>query len=82
MSGEQLKASREAVKADRGHEEQLIAAADADAEATLAKAAGFVASAEELNNSRTELSDEELEFVTGGGRGDYKHHANDMPIPF
>ena len=65
MSEEQLKAFLEAVKADAGLQEQLKAAGDADAVVTIAKAAGFVISAEELKKSQAELSDEELEGVAG-----------------
>ena len=61
MSEEQLKAFQEAVQADEGLQEQLKAAADADAVVAIAKAAGFAISAEELQ--ATELSDEELEGV-------------------
>lgn len=66
MSEEQLKAFQEAVKADAGLQEQLKAAADADAVVAIAKAAGFVISAEELKTAQAEISEEELEGVTGG----------------
>jgi predicted ribosomally synthesized peptide with nif11-like leader len=68
MSEEQLKAFLEAVKADAGLQEKLMAAGDADAVVTIAKAAGFVISAEELKKSQAELGDEELEGVVAGGR--------------
>ena len=64
MSEEQLKAFLEAVKADAGLQEQLKAAADADAVVAIAKAAGFAISADELN--KRELSEKELEGVAGG----------------
>ena len=67
MSEEQLKAFLEAVKANEGLQEQLKAAADADAVVAIAKAAGFLISAEELQRAQAELSDEELEGVAGGG---------------
>jgi predicted ribosomally synthesized peptide with nif11-like leader len=71
MSEEQLKAFLEAVKADAGLQEKLKAAKDADAVVTIAKAAGFVISADELQKAQAaqsyELSDEELEGVSGGG---------------
>ena len=67
MSEEQLKAFLEAVKADAVLEKKLNAAADADAVVAIAKAAGFVISAENLKQVRIELSDEELEIVSGGG---------------
>ena len=72
MSEEQLKAFLEAVKADAGLQEKLKAASkasDADAVVTIAKAAGFVISADELKKakeSQAEFSDEELEGVSGG----------------
>ena len=66
MSEEQLKAFLEAVQADEGLQEQLKAAADADAVVAIAKAAGFAISAEELQRAQAELSDEELEGVAGG----------------
>ena len=66
MSEEQLKAFLEAVKADAVLREKLKAAGDADAVVTIAKAAGFVISAEELNKAQAEISEEELEGVAGG----------------
>jgi predicted ribosomally synthesized peptide with nif11-like leader len=66
MSEEQLKAFLEAVKADAGLQEQLKAAVDADAVVAIAKAAGFVISAEELQRAQAEISEEELEGVVGG----------------
>ena len=70
MSEEQLKAFLEAVKADSALQEKLKAACDADAVVTIAKAAGFIISAEELKKSQEELSEElsarELESVAGG----------------
>ena len=65
MSEEQLKAFQEAVKADVGLHEKLKAAGDADAVVAIAKAAGFLISAEELQMSREEISEEELERVAG-----------------
>ncbi len=67
MSEEQLKAFLEAVKADAGLQEKLKAAGDTDAVVALAKAAGFVISAEELKRAQAEISEEELEGVAGGG---------------
>ena len=66
MSEQQLKAFLEAVKADAGLQEKLKAAKDADAVVEIAKAAGFVISADALKKAQAELSDEELEGVTGG----------------
>ena len=67
MSEEQLKAFMEAVKTDAGLQEKLKAANDADAVVAIAKAAGFLISAEELKKALAELSDEELEGVVAGG---------------
>jgi len=69
MSEEQLKAFLEALKADAGLQEKLNAAGDADAVVAIAKAAGFVISAEELKRAQADLSDEELEGVAGGNLG-------------
>ena len=66
MSEEQLKAFLEAVKADAGLQEKLKAAGDADAVVAIAKAEGFVISAEELKRVQAEVSEEELEGVAGG----------------
>ena len=66
MSEEQLKAFLEAAKADVGLQEQLKAAGDADAVVAIAKAAGFVISAEELKRAQAEISEEELEGVAAG----------------
>ena len=66
MSEEQLKAFVEAVKADAGLQEQLKAAGDADAVVAIAKAAGFVITAEELARAQAEALEDELESVAGG----------------
>ena len=70
VSEEQLKAFLEAVKADAGLQERLKAVKDVDAVVEIAKAAGFVISAEELKKAQAmpaiEISDEGLERVAGG----------------
>ncbi|KZR87501.1 Nif11-like leader peptide family natural product precursor [Synechococcus sp. MIT S9508] len=71
MSEEQLKAFLEKVKADTILQEKLKAAADSDAVVSVAKEAGFMISADDLKQYQSrgrELSEEELEGVTGGGR--------------
>jgi len=65
MTEEQLKAFLEAVKCDAGLLEKLNAASDDDADAAaveIAKAAGFITSAEELMKTAedTEISEKEL----------------------
>ena len=68
MSEYQLKAFLEAVKADAGLQEKLNAAADADAVVAIAKTAGFMIAAEEMQRAQAEISEEELESVAGGLR--------------
>jgi len=66
MSEEQLKTLLDAVKADVSLQEKLQATADADAVVAIAKAAGFVISAEDLQRAQAEVSEQELEGVAGG----------------
>ena len=71
MSEEQLKAFLEKVKADTSLQEKLKAAASPEAAIEIAKEAGFLITAEDIqsmNNNRetVELSDEELEGASGG----------------
>ena len=70
MSEEQLNAFIDAVKADEDLKEKLNAAADADLVVEIAKDAGFLISAEELQRAQSEVSEEELEGVAGGRRGE------------
>ena len=67
MAEEQLKAFIEAVKGDTSLQEKLKAAADSDAVLAIAKEAGFSISADDLKNAQSEVSEEELEGVAGGG---------------
>ena len=67
MSEEQLKAFLEKVKSDTSLQEKLKAAADNDAVAAIAKDAGFSISADDLKKAQSEISEEELEGVAGGG---------------
>ena len=64
MSEEQLKVFLEKLKADTSLQEKLKAAADTNAVVAIAKEAGFSISADDF---RSELSEEELENVAGGG---------------
>ena len=67
MSEEQLKAFLEAVKADNALQEKLKTAGDADAVVAIAKAAGFLISAEELLGFRfTKLVQKLLLLVKQG----------------
>ena len=66
MSKEQLKAFLEKVKADTSLQEQLNAATNIDAVVEIAKASGFVISADDLKKAQAEVSDEELENAAGG----------------
>ena len=56
------------VKADASLQEKLKAAADADAVVAIAKAAGFVISADDLKKAQSEISEEELAGLSGGGQ--------------
>ena len=76
MSEEQLKAFLEAVKADAGLQEKLKAAKDEDAVVAIAKAAGFVISADELKRGQAEISDEELKGVSGGAMSFFDHRRD------
>ena len=67
MSEEQLKAFLEAVKADAGLQGKLKAAGDADAVLAIAKEAGFVITAEELEWAQAEISQDELAGLIGAG---------------
>ena len=81
MSEEQLKAFLEAVKADTGLQEKLKAGKDVDAVVEIAKAAGFVISADEIKKSQAEISEEELEGVAGGTLPLFAHVVNTEQIP-
>ena len=82
MSEEQLRAFMEAVKADAGLQQKLNAAADADAVALIAKEMGFVISAEELQRAQagSEVSEEELEGVVGGGKTWFPTCGTNKPV--
>ena len=77
MSEEQLKAFLEKVKTDTSLQEQLNAATDADAVVEIAKASGFVISADDWNESQSEVSDEELEAAAGGVEKPYTYYPTD-----
>ena len=67
MSEEQLKAFLEKVKADTSLKEKLKAASP-EAVIEIAKEAGFLITAEDMQSATIELSDEELEGAAGGYR--------------
>ena len=69
MSEEQLKSFLEKVKTDTSLQQRLKAAADADAVVSIAKEAGFSISADDLKKAQSEISEEELEGVSGGTGG-------------
>jgi predicted ribosomally synthesized peptide with nif11-like leader len=66
MSEQQFKAFLEKVKIDTGLQETLKAAADSDAVLAIAKEAGFSISADDFTQAQSELSDADLEAVSGG----------------
>ena len=70
MSEEQLNAFLEKVKSDTSLQEKLKAAASPEAAIEIAKEAGFVITAEDIQSMQSatgELSDEELEGGAVGG---------------
>ena len=73
MSEEQLTALLAKLKDDAGLQEMLKGATDLDAAVAIAKEAGFdmskVELLEYLDSQTVELTDEELEGVTGGAGG-------------
>ena len=82
MSEEQLKAFLEKVKADTSLQEKLKAAGDVDAALAIATEAGFSISADDLKNAQSELSDEELEGLSGGYGNSYLgygHNCTNTP---
>ena len=66
MSEDQLKAFIAKVQGDTSLQEKLKAAANSDAVLAIAKEAGFSISADDLKNAQSEISEEELEGVSGG----------------
>ena len=70
MTEDQLKAFLEKAQGDDSLQEKLKTAADANAVAAIAKEAGYSISADDLTMAQLELSDYELERVTGGVKGD------------
>ena len=73
MSEEQLNAFLEKVKGDASLQEKLKAAASPEAALQIAKEAGFLITAEDIQSMQSataELSDEELESAAGGFRTD------------
>ena len=67
MSKEQLKAFLEKIKGDTSLQEKLKAADDADAVVAMAKDAGFMISADDLQPSLLRLSEADLEVISGAG---------------
>lgn len=66
MSEEQLKAFWEAIQADTALQQKLQGVTDPDAIVAIAKEAGFSISADELKKTQSEISEDQLEEVTGG----------------
>ena len=87
MSEEQLNAFLEKVNGDTSLQEKLKAAASPEAAMEIAKAAGFLITAEDVQSMQSEtveLSDDELEAAAGGYnpggwvRGAANHYAGKM----
>ena len=68
MSEEQLNAFLEKVKSDTELQEKLKAAGSNEAAIEIAKAAGFSITAEDMQSSTIELTDEELNGAAGGAQ--------------
>lgn len=66
MPKEQLKAFLEKVKGDASLQEKLKATGNFDAVVAIANDEGFVITADNLQQAQSELSEQELESVTGG----------------
>ena len=66
MSEEQFKAFWEAIQADTALQQKLQGVTDPDAIVAIAKEAGFSISADELKKTQSEISEDQLEGVTGG----------------
>ena len=68
MSDDQFKAFLEAVEADAALQEKVQAEANryADAVVAIAKEAGFGITAEDVKRAQLEVSEDDLEGVTGG----------------
>ena len=66
MSEQQLKAFLEKLEGDAAMQEKLKSTDDINAVVEIAKAAGFMISAEELKKTQAEVSERELEGVAGG----------------
>ena len=66
MTQEQLIAFIANAKGNTSLQEQLKAAADTNSVASIAKDAGFHLPADHFSKAQSELSEEELEGVTGG----------------
>ena len=78
MSEEQIKAFLEKLKGDTTLQAKLKAAANPDAVVSIAKEAGFSISADDLKNAQSEISEEELEGVTGGLDIDFETFNHDV----
>ena len=66
MSEEQFKAFITKAKVDQSIQEKLKAAKTSEEVVGIAKEYGYVFTANEIKNNRIELSEDELEGVTGG----------------
>ena len=67
MPEEQLKDFLEQVKGDTNLQQKLINAADVETVLSIAKEAGFSISEIDLKTGQSEVSEQELEFIAGGG---------------
>ena len=66
MSQEQLRTLLEQIKGDENLQKTIKEATDINSLVAVAEAAGFMITAEDLQKAVAEISEEELESVTGG----------------
>lgn len=69
MAKQQLNAFLAQVQSDNRLQEKIKSACDADTLVSIAKGSGFMISADDLKNSQSRISDEELEGAAGGATG-------------
>jgi len=84
MSQQEYERFLEAVKANPALQEKLKAASDNDAIVTIARAASFMISLDDLEKDRVELSEKDLEEVAGGSRAHRiasHNHCHHSPAP-
>ncbi len=80
MSEEQYKAFIAKVQGETSLQEKLKSSVDSHAVVAIAKEAGFMISADDINKAQSEISDEELTGIEGGG-GDFRYRLMNGRTP-